>query len=54
MLPPRLFIPLAVMTLVGAYLITVWTNGIATGVGFFVLIAAYMAVSFYLWRRKNG
>jgi hypothetical protein len=51
-MPRRVFIPLAITVLVGAYLITVWTDGAATAVGFFLLIGAFMAVHFFLRRAQ--
>jgi hypothetical protein len=49
----RVFIPLAALVLGSAYLITVWTDGVATGVGFFAVIAVFMAVYFLLQRRDR-
>ena len=51
--PLKVFYPLAAALLVGVYLVAKWTDGIATGVGFFLLTAAFMAVWIPLSRRSG-
>jgi ABC-type uncharacterized transport system permease subunit len=49
----RLSYPLAAAYLVIAYLISRWTDGVATGIGFFILIAAFIAAWIPI-RRTRG